>query len=118
MFHEMICNKDFLGSYVATLCCSRIVPSNIALSLESCVSCTLRELCFFCYRSGQNTVELLAIADKRVAELNEQIRMLEKQVKRICGGMSSGCRYCSAGGGGGYCRTVAHRQLKGLCSGI
>ena len=84
------------------------------------MSCTLRELCFFCYRSGQNTVELLAIADKRVAELNEQIRMLEKQVKRICGGMSSGCRYCSAGegGGGGYCRTVAHRQLKGLCSGM
>lgn len=31
-------------------------------------------------RSGQNTVELLAIADKRVAELNEEIRMLEKQV--------------------------------------
>lgn len=87
MLHEMICKKDFLGSYVATLCCSRIVPCNIALRLESCV----RELCFFCYtfRSGQNTVELLAIADKRVAELNEQIRMLEKQVKRTCGGMSS-----------------------------
>jgi len=31
-------------------------------------------------RSGQNTVELLAIADRRVAELNEEIRMLEKQV--------------------------------------
>ncbi|XP_078351511.1 uncharacterized protein LOC144636228 isoform X2 [Oculina patagonica] len=30
-------------------------------------------------RSGQNTVELLAIADRRVAELNEEIRMLEKQ---------------------------------------
>ena len=35
-------------------------------------------------------MELLAIADKRVAELNEQIRMLEKQVKRTYGGMSSG----------------------------
>jgi len=33
-------------------------------------------------RSGQNTVELLAIADRRVAELNEEIRMLEKQVTR------------------------------------
>ena len=36
-------------------------------------------LLLFC-RSGQNTVELLAIADRRVAELNEEIRMLEKQV--------------------------------------
>ena len=35
----------------------------------------------FC-RSGQNTVELLAIADRRVAELNEEIRMLEKQVSK------------------------------------
>ena len=35
----------------------------------------------FC-RSGQNTVELLAIADRRVAELNEEIRMLEKQVAK------------------------------------
>ena len=34
---------------------------------------------FFC-RAGQNTVEMLAIADKRVAELNDEIRMLEKQV--------------------------------------
>ena len=80
MLHEMICSRDFLGGNVATLCCSRVVPCNIALSLESC---------FFCYRSGQNTVELLAIADKRVAELNEQIRMLEKRVKRTFGRMSS-----------------------------
>ena len=36
----------------------------------------------FC-RSGQNTVELLAIADRRVAELNEEIRMLEKQVTKM-----------------------------------
>lgn len=38
--------------------------------------------CCFACRSGQNTVELLAIADRRVAELNEEIRMLEKQVTK------------------------------------
>lgn len=43
-------------------------------------------------RSGQNTVELLAIADKRIAELNEEIRMLEKQSAKVTAqseGMSS-----------------------------
>lgn len=31
-------------------------------------------------RSGQNTLGMLAIADRRVAELHDEIRMLEKQV--------------------------------------
>lgn len=63
--------------------CKPFVRNRIDLTLITLLCINISSLFIACVlRSGQNTVELLAIADKRIADLNEEIRILEKQVKR------------------------------------
>ena len=77
-FHVPIC----LCSH-PILNCKPFVRNRIDLTLITLLCINISSLFIACVlRSGQNTVELLAIADKRIADLNEEIRILEKQVKR------------------------------------
>ena len=63
--------------------CIPFVRNGNDLTLITFLCINISSLFIACVlRSGQNTVELLAIADKRIADLNEEIRILEKQVKR------------------------------------